>query len=39
MLARRVRAGDIDRLGPLADDLLDGRLSLDDAARRLLEGT
>jgi LAO/AO transport system kinase len=39
MLARRVRAGEIDRLGPLADDLLEGRLSLDEAARRLLEGT
>jgi LAO/AO transport system kinase len=39
MLARRVRAGDVDPLGPLADDLLEGRLSLDDAARRLLEGT
>jgi len=39
MLARRVRAGDVDRLGPLADDLLEGRLSLDEAARRLLEGT
>lgn len=39
MLARRVRAGQIDRLGALADDLLEGRLSLEDAARRLLEGT
>ena len=39
MLARRVRAGEVDRLGPLADDLLEGRLSLDEAARRLLEGT
>lgn len=39
MLARRVRAGEIDRLSPLADDLLEGRLSLEDAARRLLEGT
>jgi LAO/AO transport system kinase len=39
MLARRVRAGDIDRLSPLADDLMEGRLSLDEAARRLLEGT
>lgn len=39
MLARRVRSGEIDRLGPLADDLLEGRLSLDKAARRLLEGT
>ncbi len=39
MLARRVRSGEIDRLGPLADDLLQGRLSLDEAARRLLEGT
>ncbi len=39
MLARRVRSGEIDRLGPLADDLLEGRLSLDEAAKRLLEGT
>ncbi len=39
MLARRVRSGEIDRLGPLADDLLAGSLSLDEAARRLLEGT
>jgi LAO/AO transport system kinase len=39
ILARRVRAGDIDRLGALADDLLEGRLSLDEAARSLLEGT
>jgi LAO/AO transport system kinase len=39
MLARRVRSGEIDRLGSLADDLLEGRLGLDDAARRLLEGT
>ncbi len=39
MLARRVRSGEIDRLGPLADDLLEGRLSLDEAAQRLLEGT
>ncbi len=39
MLARRVRSGQINRLGPLADDLLEGRLSLDEAAKRLLEGT
>jgi LAO/AO transport system kinase len=39
MLARRVRSGEIDRLGPLADDLMEGRLSLDEAAKRLLEGT
>lgn len=39
MLARRVRSGQIDRLGSLADDLLEGRLSLDEAAKRLLEGT
>ncbi len=39
MLARRIRAGDFDRLGPLADGLLEGQLSLDEAARQLLEGT
>jgi LAO/AO transport system kinase len=39
MLARRVRSGEIDRLGPLADELLAGNLSLDEAAQRLLEGT
>ncbi|MFN3743428.1 MAG: methylmalonyl Co-A mutase-associated GTPase MeaB [Hyphomicrobiaceae bacterium] len=39
MLARRIQSGEVDTLGPLADDLLDGRLSLDEAARRLLEGS
>jgi LAO/AO transport system kinase len=39
LLTRRVRSGDIARMDALADDLLDGRLTLDDAARSLLSGT
>jgi LAO/AO transport system kinase len=36
LLARRIRTGDSARVAKLADDLLDGSLSLEDAARQLL---
>jgi LAO/AO transport system kinase len=39
LLTRRVRAGDGVGMDALADDLLDGRVTLDDAARSLLAGT
>ncbi len=38
-LAQRIRAGGSARMDTLADDLLDGRVSLDEAARQVLRGT
>jgi len=39
LLTRRIRAGDSAQMDALTDAVLDGRLSLDDAARSLLAGT
>jgi LAO/AO transport system kinase len=39
LLTRRTRSRDSSRMDDLADDLLDGRVTLDDAARSLLSGT
>lgn len=39
LLTRRIRTGDSTGMDALADDLLDGRVTLDDAARSLLAGT
>jgi LAO/AO transport system kinase len=39
LLTRRVRSGNSSRMEALADDLLDGRVTLDDAAKALLAGT
>jgi LAO/AO transport system kinase len=39
LLTRRIRSGDGTLMDSLADDLLDGRVTLDDAARNLLAGT
>jgi LAO/AO transport system kinase len=39
LLTRRIRSGNSTRMEALADDLLDGRVTLDDAAKALLAGT
>lgn len=39
LLTRRIRAGDSTQMDDLTDAVLDGRVSLDDAARELLAGT
>ena len=39
LLTRRIRAGDSAEMDALTDAVLEGRLSLDDAARSLLAGT